>query len=102
MRASDPTGIPATGSDAPSLQDKCWDSLPDDLRQTVIDCAWEASDYEFEVQKTNAISALMRASDPTGIPATGSDAPSLQALTLRGILAVDGDCGQRGHLLQVL
>ena len=44
----------------------------------------------------------MRASDPTGIPATGSDAPSLQALTLRGILAVDGVIGiNRGHDLIV-
>lgn len=40
------------------VSDKCWNSLPDDLRQTVIDCAWEASDYEYEVQKANAASAL--------------------------------------------
>lgn len=40
------------------VSDKCWNSLPDDLRKTVIDCAWEASDYEYEVQKTNAVDAL--------------------------------------------
>lgn len=40
------------------VSDNCWNALPDDLRQIVIDCAWEASDYEYEVQKTNAESAL--------------------------------------------
>ena len=40
------------------VSDKCWTTLPDDLRQIVIDCAWESSEYEYEVQKTNAESAL--------------------------------------------
>ncbi len=40
------------------VSDKCWNTLPDDLRQTVIDCAWESSAYEYEVQKENAKSAL--------------------------------------------
>lgn len=40
------------------VSDNCWNSLPEDLRQIVIDCAWESSEYEYEIQKEHAIDAL--------------------------------------------
>lgn len=40
------------------VSDNCWNTLPEDLRNIVVDCAWEASEHEYEVQKANAESAL--------------------------------------------
>ena len=45
------------------LSDKCWNTLPDDLRQIVVDCAWESSEYEYEKEKEFAAEAMGQLSE---------------------------------------
>lgn len=33
------------------VSDKCWNTLPEDLRQIVVDCAWESAEYEWGLEK---------------------------------------------------
>ncbi len=43
------------------MSDKCWNNLPEDLRQIVIDCSWEASatEYDQQVADTEAAYAAL-------------------------------------------
>lgn len=40
------------------LSDTAWNKLPEDLRDIVVDCAWESAEYEYELQKQDAADAL--------------------------------------------